>query len=160
MSGDANEPDDRPSGAPFGMSDEQLVRFSWILAAIFFAIAIVSFIGEVLGWWNDLGELGMTVGTLAGLGISLGAAYYNAGKTQVAGVHETVEDNNGLLEDNNELLEDNNELLGENNEIVAESSAKLDQLDQLDQLEKLGKLEKLQTLDHQVELLQSIRDRL
>lgn len=122
---------------PFGMTDDQLIRLSWILAAFFFALAILGAVGEILGWWNDTGEVLVTVGSLAGLFVTAATAYYAAGRDQVAVVKGTVEDNNSLVE--------------ENNEILSESNEKLDQLEELDKLEQM---------DRQVELLQGIRDRL
>lgn len=129
------------SSLPFGMTDDQLIQISWILAAFFFGMAILGAVGEVLGWWNGVGEVLMTVGSLSGLALTGASAYYAAGREQVSAVRETVEDNNELLGDNTELLEDNNEVLRESN----------DKLDQLNELEKL---------DRQVELLQGIHDRL
>lgn len=127
------------TGLPFGMTDDQLMRLSWILAAFFFGMAILGVVGEVLGWWNDVGEVLVTVGTLAGVGVTLGVAYYGAGRGQLTAVRETVQGNNERLQDNNEVLHDNNEVLRESND-------------------KLDKLEKLQQLDRQVELLQDIRE--
>lgn len=119
------------TGLPFGITEDQLIRISWILAAFFFGMAILGAVGEVLGWWNDVGEVLVTVGSLAGLFVTVGVAYYSAGRDQVAAVRETVQDNNEILEDNNEVLSESNE-----------------------------KLDKLEHLDRQVELLQGIRDRL
>jgi hypothetical protein len=136
------------SAIPFGLTEDQLIRLSWIMAAFFFGMAILGVVGEVLGWWNDIGEILVTVGTLAGVAVTIGVAYYGAGRNQVNAVRQTVEDNNEVLQDNNELLQDNNQVLHDNNEILKESNDKLDQLEKLDQL------------DRQVELLQGIRDRL
>lgn len=134
------------TGLPFGMTDDQLIRVSLILAAFFFGLAILGAVGEVLDWWNDVGEALVTVGSLAGLVLTGVTAYYAAGRSQVSAVRETVQDNNELLEGNNELLQDNNELLQDNNEVLRESNDKLDRLNKLEQL------------DRQVELLQDIRE--
>lgn len=105
-----------------------------ILAALFFAMAILGLVGEVLGWWNDAGEVMVTVGTLGGL--ILTAATYTTGTTEdkVARVHGAVVDN----------------------------GRKLDKLEKLDGLDRIqGELDR-QTgvMDRQVQLLGQIRDRL
>lgn len=114
----------------------------FLLSLFFFGIAILAGIGEWRGWWNLLGEIGMTVGTLAGM--FLGAAAYLTGSSegQVDRVHEAVVDNGRKLE-------------------------KLDKLDKLDVIEdaliaedgETSRLDRVQVeLDRQTGVLTDIRD--
>lgn len=89
--------EDRPPGLPFGMSEETMLRVSWIVAAAFAALAIVSLLGEIFGWWNDLGEVGATVGSIVSVIVTVSAVYYNAGRNQVEKVHDAVVDNGQQL---------------------------------------------------------------
>lgn len=126
-------PGEPPSGrVPYRLDTETVERIGWILSAVFFLIAIVSAIGEVLGWWNDVGEVGMTVGTLGGLFLTFTTLMRGADSTEVRAVHGAVESN----------------------------GAKLDKLDSIDA--KLGKLDDLDRvqleLDKQTGVLEDIRD--
>lgn len=54
-------------GVAFEPDPETATRVGWILTALLFLPGIVSLLGEGLGWWNDLGQVGATVGTLGSL---------------------------------------------------------------------------------------------
>ncbi len=136
---------------PYRLDTETVERIGWILSAVFFLIAIVSAIGEIagwvepisraaehvglgqiVGWWNDVGEVGMTVGTLGGLFLTFTTLIRGADSTEVRAVHDAVESNGD----------------------------KLDKLDSIDA--KLGKLDDLDRvqleLDKQTGVLEDIRD--
>lgn len=95
-------------------------------------------LGQMLGWWNDIGEVLATVGSIAGILLGTVSILANASQSQVAGVAEGVEDVAQGVEQANETLDEQNEKL-----------AKLDKLDAIDA-----------GLDRQTDLLTQIRDRL
>ncbi len=81
-----------------GLTFEQWQRLGWTLTALFFLMAIVGLIGEIVGWWNDVGELSMTIGAIAGLLIGIATLFAGAGRSQVAGVQAAVEANGFKLD--------------------------------------------------------------
>lgn len=115
-------------------------RILILVMILSFGVAILGAIGEYRGWWNDVGEVLMTFGTVTGALSGIVGLVTSAGQGTVLSVQGTVEDNNELLEDNNELLED--------------STRKLETLDdiQLELDRQTGVLER------QVEVLHQIRD--
>lgn len=106
-------------------------RIFLVLMVLFFGMAILGLIGEIRGWWNDVGEVMMTIGTVGGM--LVGAATLSTGATQkqVRLVHSAVVDN----------------------------GSKLDNLDKLDVItaELNGQTG---VLDHQLQVLKEVRDRL
>lgn len=128
---------------------ETAEKIVWYMAAGAFLIAIVSAIGEYRGWWNFIGELGMTFGTIVGGLLTALGVFITSSRRQVGGVHQAVLDNGGLLRS---------------------MDGKLDKLEGMDR--KLGKLDKLDDLDKvqleldvqtgvlggQLAVLQEIRD--
>lgn len=72
---------------------------SLVLAILFFGMAILGIVGEILGWWNDVGELLTTIGTIGGLIVSGTAVTTGATEEQVSRVHEAVVDNGEQLEE-------------------------------------------------------------
>lgn len=115
---------------------ETATRIGWIVAALLFLLAAVSFAGELLGWWNELGELGMTVGTLGGLVVAVATYQHGADRSQVKGIHEAVEDNGETL-----------------SSLDGKADLQLGKLAQLDELDRI-QLE----LDKQTGVLEDIRD--
>lgn len=140
---------------------ETATRLIWLMAGLSFLLAIVSAVGEVLGWWGFVGELGMTVGGVSGLVLTAFGIFSTSSREQVADVHETVRDQGHTLRS---------------------MDGKLDRLDRLDKLDDLdvikdaliaedghaSKLDVVQTeldrqtgvLDRQLGVLGEIRDRL
>ncbi len=59
------------------------IRLTWLTAAFFLLVAIVSGIGELLGWWNLPGELGMSIGATMSIATTLLALVLTAGRRQV-----------------------------------------------------------------------------
>lgn len=103
----------------------------FLLSLFFFGIAILGAVGEYLGWWELVGEVAMTVGTIAGLLLGVSSQITGATESQVDRVHEAVQDN----------------------------GRKLNKLDKLDRLDDLDKLDRVQLeLDRQTGVLEDIRD--
>lgn len=73
-------------------------RLSLVVAILFFGMAILGIVGEVLGWWNDVGELLTTVGTLGGLIVSWTSLTAGSTEAQVDRVYQAVVDNGEQLE--------------------------------------------------------------
>lgn len=92
----ADDPSNRMSWVPEPDPD-RLIRWSYIAGTLMFLMAGFFLAGELLGWWNDLGEVGVTITTLGGLLITLGAAYFSAGQKLVEAVHGAVVDNGKAL---------------------------------------------------------------
>lgn len=115
-----------------GLTFEQWQRLGWTLTALFFLMAVLGLVGEILGWWNDTGEILITVGAIASIFLGVATLFGGAGRGQVAGVQAAVEVN----------------------------GFKLDSVDtKLDKLEKLDDLDRIQfELDEQTGVLRDIRD--
>ncbi len=129
---------------------DTVIRIGWTVTAIAFLVTVVSILGEILGWWGFVGEVGATAGATITVLVGLSTLLTGAGRRQVGGVQAAVEANGAKL-------------------------GKLDKLDKLDsmdtKLDKLSKLDDLDrvqfeldkqtgVLDRQVSLLGEIRDRL
>lgn len=129
-------PEDHPWDlVPFEPDTETVQRVGWILSIVLFLLAILSAAGELLGWWSDLGEVGMTVGTLGGLFVAFATLVLGADSAEVRAVHQAVSDNGDKLE-------------------------RLHPIDRkLERLEKLEELDRVQyELDKQTGVLEDIRD--
>lgn len=118
---------------------ETTTKILWFMSGLMFLVAIVSAIGEYRGWWNSIGELGMTVGTLAGLLIGMLALFSGSSKSQVSTVYDAVRDNGALL---------------------GSMDTKLDSLKKLDELDEIQLELDVQTgvLGDQLAVLKEMRD--
>lgn len=138
------------SSMAFEPDMDTVIRIGWTVTAIAFLVTVVSILGEILGWWGFVGEVGATAGATITVLVGLSTLLTGAGRRQVGGVQAAVEANGAKL-------------------------GKLDKLDKLDsmdtKLDKLSKLDDLDrvqfeldkqtgVLDRQVSLLGEIRDRL
>lgn len=54
----------KPPSHPVGL--EQLERLLWSLTALFFTGAAITLVGELVGWWQDAGEVALTILTVGG----------------------------------------------------------------------------------------------
>lgn len=84
---------------PFSDVDPDLLQ--WILYGLslfFFGLAVLGAVGEYLGWWDAIGEVMMSVGTLAGVLITVFGIVEGATRDQVAQVHDAVVDNGQQLQ--------------------------------------------------------------
>lgn len=108
---------------------ETVIRIGWTVTILAFVVTVLSGVGEYLGWWNLVSEVGLTAGSVITVLVGLGTMLATAGRQQVSGVRRAVEDN----------------------------GAKLDKLDDLDRIQlELDK--QTGALDRQVQLLAEIRD--
>lgn len=168
---------DRWRLVPFEPTPDQVIRIGWISAALGFLIAIVSAVGELLGWWDLLGEVGMTVGSLLGIVATFTTLAFTAGRDQMAGIQTTVESVHETIGNvdrrmgsvdtrtarNTEILQDNNEKLGEATGTLDGIEDALVQADgETSTLDVVQAELDRQTgvLDRQVEVLEAIHGRL
>lgn len=111
-------------------------RISLILALLFFGMAILGIVGEILGWWNDVGELLTIIGTLGGMILAWSSLSTSSTELQVDRVHAAVVDNGDTLDT---------------------IDGKLDQLAQLDAIQ-LELDRQTGVLDEQLSVLTDVRD--
>lgn len=84
---------------PLAKIDPHLAQWiMFLLSLFFFGIAILGAVGEYLGWWELIGEVAMTVGTIAGLLLGVASHLTSATEAQVDRVQEAVRDNGQQLE--------------------------------------------------------------
>lgn len=122
---------------------ETVTKLFWYLSGFFFLVAIVSAIGEVRGWWGFVGELGMTVGTLAGILFGSLSLLSGSSESQVSAVERAVLSNGATLTKVDERL--------------VSMDWKLDKLDDLDKVQ-LELDVQTGVLGGQLAVLQEIRD--
>lgn len=82
---------DVPSGVKFKTATVQ--RIFLVLMMIFFGMAILGIVGEVLGWWNAVGEVLTIVGALGGLFVGVATLSTGSNEEQVERVHHAVVEN-------------------------------------------------------------------
>ena len=154
-----------PRTPTFDVDLDRLERLLWLLAAIGLGLALLGVAGEYAGWWNDVGELLISFGTVASVATGVLALLINATKDQVRAVADGVASNATKLDDiresHGEKLDRIHESHGEKLDRILESHGeKLDRIhDDLgsvsDDLDEVNR-----HLENQHEVLVQIRDRL
>lgn len=141
---------------------DRLERLLIILSLLSFGLVALGLIGEYRGWWNDVGEMIISFGTVAGVATGVVALVVNSTKTQVRRVADGVEGNGHKLdrihESHGDKLDQIHDSLGD----------KLDQVhddhgERLEDLaERIGPVDEplAEKLDRQHDVLVQIRDRL
>lgn len=82
----------------------RLVRVLALLSVLSFGVAALGVVGEVLGWWNELGEALAAAGTAGGVLLGVIAFFVNTTKGQVSLVVVGVAEANRKLDQANERL--------------------------------------------------------
>lgn len=145
---------------------DTFLALTWLTALFFFLVAVVSAIGEILGWWDLIGEIGMGVGTTVSVLVTLIAVGASAGREQVDNVGQDVRSVGGEVRSVGQDVRSLGQEVGSvgndvqevhsaveaNGEILVSVDSKLDKLDDLDRVQ----LE----LDRQTGVLEDIRDAL
>ncbi len=108
------------------------------LTLFFFGIALLGLVGELLGWWNLVGEILMAAGTFGGFVLGAATLSQGASRNQVDTVDEKLGSMDGTL--------------GSMDDQLDSVDSKLDQLDSMD-----SKLDQLDSMDT---TLDEIRDAL
>lgn len=157
---------------------DTFLTITWLTAVFFFLVAVVSGIGEVLGWWDLVGEIGMSVGatlsvlaTLVGIGAAAGREQVDELGDEVSSVGRDVQSvgrdvrsvGEGLRSVGSEVqsvgsevqsvgshVQDVHSAVEKSGAILVSVDSKLDDLDDLDKVQ-------LQ-LDKQTGVLEDIRD--
>jgi hypothetical protein len=141
---------------------DRLERLLWLLALVGLGLAVLGVVGERAGWWNDVGELLITFGTVASVATGVLALLINATKDQVRAVADGVAGNGRKLdrihESHGQKLDGIRESHGEKLDGIRESHGK--KLDRIH--DDLGSMnEDLNGhLERQHDVLVEIRDRL
>jgi hypothetical protein len=144
----------RPRTPTFDVDLDRLERLLWLLAAIGLGLALLGVAGEYAGWWNDVGELLISFGTVASVATGVLALLINATKDQVRAVADTVASNGTKLdrirESHGEKLDRIQESHGEKLDRIHDDLGSVS--DDLDEVNR--------HLENQHEVLVQIRDRL
>lgn len=119
-------------------------------------LAIVTIVGELLGWWNDLGEMMLGLATVLGTLGGVASVIIGSSSEEVRRVHDAVKGNGSVLGSVDGKLDSVDGKLESVDGKLDSVDGKLDELDviqaELDQ--QTG------VLGEQVGLLRQIRDRL
>ena len=130
---------------PAPSTNVELDRLSWfyfIGAVVFFAMAVLGLIGELLGWWNDAGAWLVGIGTGGALLLAMLGLLWSASRGQVGAIATAVNANGAKLDLANGKLD--------------LANIKLDQLDAIQfELDR-----QTGVMDRQLGVLVAIRDRL
>jgi hypothetical protein len=144
----------RPRTPTFDVDLDRLERLLWLLAAIGLGLALLGVVGEYAGWWNDVGELLISFGTVASVATGVLALLINATKDQVRAVADGVASNGTKLdrirESHGEKLDRIQESHGEKLDRIHDDLGSVS--DDLDEVNR--------HLENQHEVLVQIRDRL
>lgn len=136
--------DDTSWRMPWEPDMDTALRLTWLTAGLFFLLFLVSLIGELLGWWNLIGEIGMGVGAAVSILLTLIGVLAGAGRQQVDAVGDDVRGVRYAVLANGVRLQ------------------KLDKLDKLDDLDRVQAELDAQTgvLGEQLTVLSAIREKL
>lgn len=93
-------------------NDSGVMQYTWdfvhrVLIALMvlgFGMAILGAVGEVLGWWNDIGEVLMTVGTILGALTGVMALLGGASEATIQSLRNDVGDVHDAVIGNGEKL--------------------------------------------------------
>lgn len=135
------------------MDLDRLERLLIVLSLLSLGLVVLGLLDERLGWWNDVGEVLISFGTVASVATAVVALLVNATKGQVHRVADGVEDNGEKLDHVVQGTQTNGEKL---DRVIEGTEANGDKLDVLH--EDLASVDEHVEAQHDV-LLQ-IRDRL
>lgn len=135
------------------MDLDRLYHLMITLSLIGLGMVILSLVGEHLGWWNDIGEILLSFGTLLSVLTALVALVMGATRGQVRQASDAILENNTKLGTIDRKLDTANSRLGT-------IDGKLDKLEKLDDLDRVQVELDTQTgvMDRQVQVLEQIRD--
>lgn len=124
------------------------------LMVIGFGMAALGLIGEILGWWNDVGQILMTVGTVVGAGAGLVELVGGASEATVEAVREDLGTVDEAVGEVHGAVGDVHEAVGDVEGAVGDVQAAVGGVG-----EKLGTLDAIEVeLDTQTSVLEDIRD--
>lgn len=105
------------------------IYYAMIAGTIFFfGMAIVGFVGELLGWWNDVGEALMQVGSAGGALLGGATLVVGSSRSQVEATKDAVEDTRDAVDETKRAVEDNGDTLERVDEHLSEQTRVLRQI--------------------------------
>jgi predicted negative regulator of RcsB-dependent stress response len=114
---------------PFDVDPIQLERILLVGAVLGLLVAALGVLGELVGWWDDVGELLVTTGMLASVVLGLGFGLANASRRQVESVREAVEGHGAMLTDVHRAVDGNGDKLDDVREAIAGENGVVTELD-------------------------------
>lgn len=143
---------DDSDSMPYEPDPETAIRVGWAVTALGLLIFVVSALGEYLGWWDLVGEVGMLVGTVLSIVVGFGTWFSGAGRRQLSGVGREVQS----VGDDVRSVDEN--VRGVRFAVLA-NGVKLEKLDKLDVIQaELD--EQTGVLGQQLAVLSEMRDRM
>ncbi len=167
-------PDDQRSPMPWYEPEmDTVLKITWGMAILGWSMALLGIVGgiaglaepvsraaeaiglgQMLGWWNDVGEVIVTIGAIIGVLMTTGSLLLGSGRKQVDRMDRRLVSVHGAVLDNGRTL--------------TSVDGKLDKLEQLEKLDQLDDLDVVQAgldaqtgvLGVQLGVLEQIRDRL
>lgn len=136
------------------------LTYGFLIAGLFFlGLAVLGVVGELLGWWNDIGEWLIDAGSIVGVLLTAIALLLASTRGQVRGVAGTL----GEIVATTETIARQAETTAAT---TLDTNLKMESVDR--KLDKLGELDVIQfeldrqtgVLDDQLSVLGAIRDRL
>ncbi len=119
------------------MERSDLVRLSKVLIVGGLALFLLAVVGEVLGWWNDLGLILSTAGllvSLGGLSVGLGTLFLDQGE-EVAVLAATAVGGIVSLHDKQDAMLGNQDAMLENQDAMLDKQGRT--VDVLDRIQRL-----------------------
>lgn len=99
----------------------------WVLTVVFLGMWFVGWLGEQLGWWNDIGEVLVGVGRIAGLGLAAVTVLIGATRSQVRATNEAVQTTKDAVHETEDAVHETKDAVHETKDAVEANGAKLDQ---------------------------------
>lgn len=147
---------DEDDTMPFEPDMDTALRLTWFTAALFFLIFLVSLIGELLGWWDLIGEIGMGVGAGVSILLTLIGVLAGAGRQQVDAVGDDLRSVGQDVRSVGNAVEGNGQTLDRIEAAIVGEDGMVQELDviQVELDEQTG------VLGEQLAVLGEIRDRI
>lgn len=152
--------DDQPSPVPWYEPDmDTVLKITWGTAILGWLMVLIGIVGELLGWWNDLGEVIVTIGSILGILLTTGSLLLGAGRKQVGQMDGRLRAVHGAVTDNGRTMTSVDRRLISVDRRLISVDGKLDKLESLDVVQ--AKLDaQTGVLGVQLSVLEQIRDRL
>lgn len=95
------------------------IYYAMIAGTIFFfGMAIVGFVGELLGWWNDVGEALIQLGSAGGALLGGATLVVGSSRSQVEATKDAVEDTRDAVEDTRDAVDETKHAVEDNGDTL------------------------------------------
>lgn len=148
------------------MDEPALRKWDYIYYALIvgtvlsFGLALLGFVGERLGWWNDLGEIFMYVGTATGVVLGATTIVVGSSRTQVEAARRTVESTRTAVEHTKNAVEDTKNAVEETTTAVDETKAAVEETKTAVEANGQTLASVDEGMTRQTRVLEEIRDRI